>query len=92
MSNRYVVRYGVMRTLGVFTTLCRGETSRAAIGSSRARERGLEVGEVLLEATDGVVERMTDPRRGQVLRLMTTEDGRESKRLLERQQARIRVV
>ncbi|MCE9603564.1 MAG: signal peptidase [Planctomycetia bacterium] len=85
MSNRYVVRYGVMRTLGVFTT-SRGETLARGNRVVARTERGLEVGEVLLEATDGVVERMTDPRRGQVLRLMSTEDERESKRLLERQQ------
>jgi len=85
MSNRYVVRYGVMRTLGVFTT-SRGETLARGNRVVARTERGLEVGEVLLEATDPVVERMTDPRRGQVLRLMTTEDERESKRLLERQQ------
>jgi cell fate regulator YaaT (PSP1 superfamily) len=85
MSNRYVVRYGVMRTLGVFTT-SRGETLARGNRVVARTERGLEVGEVLLEATDTVVERMTDPRRGQVLRLMSTEDERESKRLLERQQ------
>jgi cell fate regulator YaaT (PSP1 superfamily) len=85
MSNRYVVRYGVMRTLGIFTT-SRGETLARGNRVVARTERGLEVGEVLLEATDTVVERMTDPRRGQVLRLMSTEDERESKRLLERQQ------
>jgi len=85
MSNRYVVRYGVMRTLGIFTT-SRGETLARGNRVVARTERGLEVGEVLLEATDTVVERMTDPRRGQVLRILSTEDERESKRLLERQQ------
>ena len=85
MSNRYVVRYGVMRTLGIFTT-SRGETLARGNRVVARTERGLEVGEVLLEATETVVERMTDPRRGQVLRIMSTEDERESKRLLERQQ------
>lgn len=85
MSNRYVVRYGVMRTLGIFTT-SRGETLARGNRVVARTERGLEVGEVLLEATEAVVERMTDPRRGQVLRVMSTEDERESKRLLERQQ------
>lgn len=85
MSNRYVVRYGVMRTLGVFTN-SRGETLARGNRVIARTERGLEIGEVLMEADDQVVERMTDPRRGQVLRVMTPDDERESKRLLEQQQ------
>lgn len=85
MSNRYVVRYGVMRSLGVFTT-SRGETLRRGNRVIARTERGLEVGEVMMEANDVVVERMADPRRGQVLRVMSPDDERESRRLLEQQQ------
>ena len=85
MSNRYVVRYGVMRSLGVFTT-SRGETLRRGNRVIARTERGLEVGEVLMEATDTVVERMADPRRGQVLRVMSPDDERESRRLTEQQE------
>lgn len=85
MSNRYVVRYGVMRSLGVFTT-SRGETLRRGNRVIARTERGLEVGEVMMEADDTVVERMADPRRGQVLRVMSPDDERESRRLLEQQQ------
>jgi len=41
---------------------------------------------VMMEADDTVVERMADPRRGQVLRVMSPDDERESRRLLEQQQ------
>jgi cell fate regulator YaaT (PSP1 superfamily) len=82
MSNRYVVRYGVMRSLGVFTT-SRGETFGRGEKVIARTDRGLETGEVLCEATDAVVERMTDPRRGQVLRAMSTDDVRDAQRLHE---------
>jgi cell fate regulator YaaT (PSP1 superfamily) len=85
MSNRYVVRYGVMRSLGVFTN-SRGETLRRGNRVIARTERGLEVGEVLMEAGDDVVAKIADPRRGQVLRVMTSDDERESRRLLEQQQ------
>jgi cell fate regulator YaaT (PSP1 superfamily) len=85
MSNRYVVRYGVMRSLGVFTN-SRGETLRRGNRVIARTERGLEVGEVLMEAGDDVVAKISDPRRGQVLRVMTPDDERESRRLLEQQQ------
>jgi len=84
MSNRYVVRYGVMRSLGVFTN-SRGETLVRGNRVIARTERGLEVGEVLMEAGDAVIERMSDPRRGQVLRVMSADDERESKRLVEQQ-------
>lgn len=84
MSNRYVVRYGVMRSLGVFTT-SRGETFNRGEQVIARTDRGLETGEVLCEATDAVVERMTDPRRGQVLRAMSADDRRDATRLGEQQ-------
>lgn len=80
MSNRYVVRYGVMRSLGVFTT-SRGETFARGQKVIARTDRGLETGEILCEATDAVVERMTDPRRGQVLRAMSTDDARDAQHL-----------
>lgn len=84
MSNRYVVRYGVMRSLGVFTT-SRGETFNRGEQVIARTDRGLETGEVLCEATDAVVERMTDPRRGQVLRAMSADDRRDATHLAEQQ-------
>jgi len=84
MSNRYVVRYGVMRSLGVFTT-GRGDMYGRGDRVIARTDRGLESGEVLCEATDAVVEKMTDPRRGQVLRAMSADDERDAQRLSEQQ-------
>ena len=84
MSNRYVVRYGVMRSLGVFTT-GRGDTYGRGDRVIARTDRGLESGEILCEATDAVVEKMTDPRRGQVLRAMSADDERDAQRLSEQQ-------
>jgi len=84
MSNRYVIRYGVMRWLGVFTT-SRGEAFVRGDKIIARTDRGLETGEVLCEATDAVVEKLSDPRRGQVLRAMSTDDVRDAQRLNEQQ-------
>ncbi|MGC3966180.1 MAG: PSP1 domain-containing protein [Pirellulales bacterium] len=67
-------------------TNSRGESLRRGNRVIARTERGLEVGEVLMEAGDDVVAKMSDPRRGQVLRVMTPDDERESRRLLEQQQ------
>ena len=65
-----------MRLLGVFTTHGNGSFRRGARVIVRTN-RGLEVGEVLCEASDQVVERLQDPAYGQVLREMTPEDVNE---------------
>jgi cell fate regulator YaaT (PSP1 superfamily) len=84
---RFIVRHGSMRRLGVFTanwteSLLRG--SRVIVRT----ERGLEVGEVLCEATDAAVAHLEDPGKGQLLRVMTRDDERENYRLkaMERQE------
>lgn len=82
---KYLVRCGVMRTLGVFST-ARGETFRRGARVVARTERGLELGEVLCEATDEAMGRLADPRRGQITRLATPDDLRDAERL--RQQER----
>lgn len=81
---KYVVRFGVMRTLGLFTT-SRGETLQRTARVIARSERGLEVGEVLCEADEEAVARLNDPRRGQILREMTADDERELARLREQE-------
>ena len=81
---KYVVRVGVMRMLGVFTT-SRGEVLARGAQVITRTDRGLETGEVLCEATDEAVAQINDPRRGQILRQSTHDDQREASRL--RQQA-----
>ena len=80
----YVVRYGAMRLLGIFTTAAGREYRRAAQIIART-DRGLETGEVLCEATPEALAHLNDPGAGQILREMTDDDRREVVRL--RQQA-----
>ncbi len=82
---RYVVRHGVMRNLGVFSTR-QGEVYARGMQVIARTHRGLEMGEVLCEATDNVIAQMTEPKNGQILREQTEEDGRELRRLFEQEQ------
>jgi len=80
----YVVRYGSMRLLGVFSS---GEKTYNRGRKVIVRtERGLEVGVLLCEAAPEVLQHLTDPSGGQILREMTPEDLHEESRL--QQQAR----
>jgi cell fate regulator YaaT (PSP1 superfamily) len=82
---RYVVRHGVMRNLGVFTTR-QGEMYARGMQVIARTHRGLEAGEVLCEATDHVVASMTEPKNGQLLREQNEDDVRELRRLFEQEQ------
>jgi cell fate regulator YaaT (PSP1 superfamily) len=81
---KYVVRHGVMRNLGVFST--RGEVYARGMLVIARTNRGLEVGEVLCEATEHVLATLNDPTGGQILREQNEEDVRELRRLAEQQQ------
>ena len=82
---KYVVRHGVMRDLGVFST--RGDDRYARGMQVIARtNRGLETGEVLCEATEHAVASMKDPRNGQILREQNHDDFNELRRLMEQQE------
>ena len=73
---KYIVRYGAMRLLGVFSVRSKQSMSRGSKVIART-SRGLEVGEVLCEATADAVEQIRNPDNGQILRQMTTEDRNE---------------
>ena len=81
---KYVVRHGVMRHLGVFSTRGRDTYARGAAVVART-SRGLEVGEVLCEATEHVVASMENPKHGQILRQQNADDVGELRRMLEQQ-------
>ena len=73
---KYVVRYGVMRSLGVFGT--RGSETYTRTDRVIARtNRGLEVGEVLCEATEDAISRLKNSGHGQILRRMSADDTNE---------------
>ncbi|GAB6167439.1 regulatory iron-sulfur-containing complex subunit RicT [Thermostilla marina] len=79
---QYVVRYGAMRLIGVFNPP-KGDSPPIRRGDQVIvrTDRGLEVGEVLCEATERVVARLDNPGEGTILRLMTNDDRREAERL-----------
>ncbi|MBI3837168.1 MAG: signal peptidase [Planctomycetia bacterium] len=71
-----------MRALGVFSA-SRDETFRRGVEVVVRTDRGMEIGEVLCEATDQSVTQIKDPGHGQILRLMSAEDARERSRLFD---------
>lgn len=78
---KYVVRYGSMRHLGVFSCRARDRYARGQRVITRTG-RGQESGEVLCEATEHVVSQMgEDPRTGQILRIESHDDTVELRRL-----------
>ncbi len=81
---KFVVRTGVMRMLGVFTT-SRDEVYPRGLQVIARTDRGLEAGEVMVEATEHSVSQLSNPGHGQILRKMTPEDANELARLHEQE-------
>lgn len=78
----YVIRYGAMRLLGVFSPAGNREYRRGMHVIART-DRGLEAGEVLCEATPETLARLKDPGAGQILREMSADDRRELDRIAQ---------
>ncbi len=76
---KYVVRYGSTRMVGVFFT--RQESHRRGARVVARTPRGLELADVLCEATEHAVAQLTDPPGGQILREMLPEDYSEAERI-----------
>jgi cell fate regulator YaaT (PSP1 superfamily) len=81
---KYVVRTGIMRTLGVFNAH-RDDTYARSTGVICRTDRGLESGEVLCEATEQALGQIKEASTGQILRRMTSEDIRELAHLHEQE-------
>ncbi len=79
---KYIVRTGVMRALGVFSSSRDDAFLRNAQVIVRS-DRGLEIGEVLCEATEAALATLNEPGTGQILRTLTSDDARERSRLLD---------
>jgi cell fate regulator YaaT (PSP1 superfamily) len=73
---KYVIRYGVMRHLAVLSTRGGAVYPRGTNVIARTT-RGLEVGEVLCEASQGKPDDSEVSTEGQILREMTAEDANE---------------
>jgi len=74
--SKYVVRYGSMRTLGVFSA-SRGDRYDRGTDVVVRTDRGLEAGTLLCEATEEAVAHLKHPTRGQIQCAMTPEDQNE---------------
>jgi cell fate regulator YaaT (PSP1 superfamily) len=81
---RYVLRYGAMRMLGVFSTRGPDKYSRGMKVIARTN-RGMEAGEVLCEATEEATAQMPGGPGGQILREMTAADSSELSHLQGRE-------
>jgi cell fate regulator YaaT (PSP1 superfamily) len=86
----YVVRYGLMRFLGVFTASDGRQYLRGVKVVART-DRGLEVGEVLCEATEEAAGRLSEPAAGQILREVTPDDAIEVSRIRDQAQEEVKV-
>ncbi len=73
---KFIVRYGAMRSLGVFAARNKEIVGRGSKVIART-SRGLETGEVLCEATPDAIEQIRNPDNGQIVRLMTDQDENE---------------
>jgi cell fate regulator YaaT (PSP1 superfamily) len=74
---KYVVRYGTMRSLGVMSSRGGDRHGRGTQVVARTN-RGMEVGEVLCEATEHAVASLKKPSHGQILRAMSADDLNEA--------------
>jgi len=83
---KYIVRHGSARTLAVAPTRGSDRCERGTKVILRTA-RGLEVGEVLCEATESAVAQLQDPGQGQILREMTQEDMVEQSHIQSRERA-----
>lgn len=80
---RYIVRHGRMRTLSVLSVRSNDQSySRGDLVVARTR-RGLEVGEVLCDATKEAMAHLENPEQGEILRGMTDNDHIEAAHMEE---------
>ncbi len=73
MDSSHVVRYGQMRSLGVFEGLTGQDHPRGQKVVVRS-ERGTELGEVLAPADERAASFLDDPHKGRILRVATDAD------------------
>jgi cell fate regulator YaaT (PSP1 superfamily) len=80
---KYIIRYGVMRNLGVF--YARDDVFPRGQQVIARTQRGLEAGEVLCEATEEAVAQLKDTQQGQILRRLSEDDSRELRKMFEQE-------
>ena len=72
--NKFIVRYGTMRSLGVMNTRS-GDQYRRGMEVVVRTERGLEVGQVLCESTEDALSHLDQPANGTIVRAVSDEDA-----------------
>ncbi len=84
---KYIVRFGKMRTLGVFNASGSEKFARGEEVILRT-DRGLEAGQVLCEATSHAMKQLKNPPRGRIQRRLSDSDRLEIARIhqLERRE------
>jgi cell fate regulator YaaT (PSP1 superfamily) len=80
MAAKYIVRHGALRLLGEYEPAGDAVYVRSDRIVVRS-ERGLELGEVLCEATPTALGLLNGPTGGQIIRHVTADDERELERL-----------
>ena len=78
--SRYIVRFGTLRNLGVMSAR-QDATYRRGMSVIVRSDRGLEIGQVLCEATEDALSHLDQPAMGSIVREVTEDDARESDRL-----------
>lgn len=71
---KYIVRYGMMRSIGVMTSR-NEETYRRGNEVIVRSDRGVEVGQVLCEASDDALSHLDSPPSGSIVRLVSQDDA-----------------
>ena len=84
-STTYLVRHGVMRFVGEFTTPPNLTLHRNNVVIIKT-ERGVEHGDVLCPATPATVAAIPEPTRGEIIRVATPEDLAKIAQLRDLQQ------
>ena len=74
----YIVRHGVMRFLGEYEPVPHEAFYLRGQAILVRSERGLECAEVLCEATPRAVQYLSEPTKGQIVRLMSEDDQQQA--------------
>jgi cell fate regulator YaaT (PSP1 superfamily) len=81
MAANWIVRHGAMRFLGEFDA--EGHAYERGADAVLRTERGLELGHLLCEASPKVVQMLSEPTHGRILRVLTEQDEGERRRIEE---------
>jgi cell fate regulator YaaT (PSP1 superfamily) len=79
MAFSWIARHGAMRFLGTFDA--DSDSYRRSQEVIVRTERGLEIGQLLCQATPRAVELIAEPTQGRIVRLLTEQDRAERERL-----------